>query len=173
MDFKWKIYILPARRTRMSGNSKTPQPIQNSDEEVEEPGGKLFSCFSPLWQHRHAPSHASPPLVNIDVLSSERLGNMHLQEEQVIHWSGIHVTMHMNWENIFTTKSDQTRPDQTRLGRYSEMKRDILMGHKRSNDVYDKVVVKLKHLCFFSVKINISTTGGFRVGFFQPDTNHP
>ena len=26
---------------------------------------------------------------------------------------------------------------------------------------------------FFSVKINISTTGGFRVGFFQPDTNHP
>ena len=38
---------------------------------------------------------------------------------------------------------------------------------------YDKVVVNLKHLCFFSVKINISTTGGFRVGFFQPDTNHP
>ena len=26
---------------------------------------------------------------------------------------------------------------------------------------------------FFSEKINISTTGGFRVGFFQPDTNHP
>ena len=26
---------------------------------------------------------------------------------------------------------------------------------------------------FFSVKINISTTGGFRAGFFQPDTNHP
>ena len=26
---------------------------------------------------------------------------------------------------------------------------------------------------FFSVKINILTTGGFRVGFFQPDTNHP
>ena len=26
---------------------------------------------------------------------------------------------------------------------------------------------------FFSVQINISTTGGFRVGFFQPDTNHP
>ena len=26
---------------------------------------------------------------------------------------------------------------------------------------------------FFSVKIYISTTGGFRVGFFQPDTNHP
>ena len=26
---------------------------------------------------------------------------------------------------------------------------------------------------FFSVKINISTMGGFRVGFFQPDTNHP
>ena len=26
---------------------------------------------------------------------------------------------------------------------------------------------------FFSVKINISTTGGSRVGFFQPDTNHP
>ena len=26
---------------------------------------------------------------------------------------------------------------------------------------------------FFSVKINISTTGGFRVRFFQPDTNHP
>ena len=26
---------------------------------------------------------------------------------------------------------------------------------------------------FFSVKINISTTGGFRVGFFQPDTDHP
>ena len=26
---------------------------------------------------------------------------------------------------------------------------------------------------FFSVKINISTTGGFKVGFFQPDTNHP
>ena len=25
---------------------------------------------------------------------------------------------------------------------------------------------------FFSVKIIISTTGGFRVGFFQPDTNH-
>ena len=26
---------------------------------------------------------------------------------------------------------------------------------------------------FFSEKINISTTGGSRVGFFQPDTNHP
>ena len=26
---------------------------------------------------------------------------------------------------------------------------------------------------FFFCKINISTTGGFRVGFFQPDTNHP
>ena len=26
---------------------------------------------------------------------------------------------------------------------------------------------------FFSVKMNISTTGGSRVGFFQPDTNHP
>ena len=38
---------------------------------------------------------------------------------------------------------------------------------------YVKVAVNLKHLCFFSVKINISTTGGFRVGFFQPDTNHP
>ena len=36
-----------------------------------------------------------------------------------------------------------------------------------------KVAEDLKHLCFFSVKINISTTGGFRVGFFQPDTNHP
>ena len=62
--------------------------------------------------------------------------------------------------------------------------------------IYVKVAVNLKHLCFygpewasfiyicqgcrqfetsvfFSVKINISTTGGFRVGFFQPDTNHP
>ena len=29
------------------------------------------------------------------------------------------------------------------------------------------------NICVFSVKINISTTGGFRVGFFQPDTNHP
>ena len=29
------------------------------------------------------------------------------------------------------------------------------------------------NLCFFSLKINISTTRGFRVGFFQPDTNHP
>ena len=38
---------------------------------------------------------------------------------------------------------------------------------------YVKVAEDLKHLCFFSVKINISTTGGFRVGFFQPDTNHP
>ena len=26
---------------------------------------------------------------------------------------------------------------------------------------------------FFSVKINISTTGGFRVGFFLLDTNYP
>ena len=26
---------------------------------------------------------------------------------------------------------------------------------------------------FFSVKINISTTKGFRVGFFQPDISHP
>ena len=26
---------------------------------------------------------------------------------------------------------------------------------------------------FFSVKINISTMGGFRVGFLKPDTNHP
>ena len=26
---------------------------------------------------------------------------------------------------------------------------------------------------FFSEKINISTTGGSRVGFFQRDTNHP
>ena len=38
---------------------------------------------------------------------------------------------------------------------------------------YVKVAEDLKHLCFFSVKVNISTTGGFRVGFFQPDTNHP
>ena len=38
---------------------------------------------------------------------------------------------------------------------------------------YVKVAEDLKHLCFFSVKINNSTTGGFRVGFFQPDTNHP
>ena len=29
------------------------------------------------------------------------------------------------------------------------------------------------NICVFSVKINISTMGGFRVGFFQPDTNHP
>jgi len=26
---------------------------------------------------------------------------------------------------------------------------------------------------FFSVKISISTTGGFRVGVFQPDISHP
>ena len=32
---------------------------------------------------------------------------------------------------------------------------------------------KIWNICVFSVKINISTTGGFRVGFFQPDTNHP
>ena len=32
---------------------------------------------------------------------------------------------------------------------------------------------RFKTSVFFSVKINISTTGGFRVGFFQPDTNHP
>ena len=29
------------------------------------------------------------------------------------------------------------------------------------------------NICVFSVTINISTTGGFRVGFLQPDTNHP
>ena len=38
---------------------------------------------------------------------------------------------------------------------------------------YVKVAEDLKNLCFISVKINISTMGGFRVGFFQPDTNHP
>ena len=32
---------------------------------------------------------------------------------------------------------------------------------------------KIWNICVFSVKINISTTGGSRVGFFQPDTNHP
>ena len=32
---------------------------------------------------------------------------------------------------------------------------------------------RIEKSVFFSVKINISTTGGFRVGFFQPDTNHP
>ena len=39
--------------------------------------------------------------------------------------------------------------------------------------LYVKVAEDLKHLWFFSVKIIISTTGGSRVGFFQPDTNHP
>ena len=29
------------------------------------------------------------------------------------------------------------------------------------------------NICVFSVKINISTTTGFRVGFFQPDISHP
>ena len=41
------------------------------------------------------------------------------------------------------------------------------------NSTYVKVAVFLKHLFFFSMKINISTTGGFRVGFFQPDISHP
>ena len=50
--------------------------------------------------------------------------------------------------------------------------------------IVNKKLTKMHtHLCqgcqrfetsvFFSEKINISTTGGSRVGFFQPDTNHP
>jgi len=47
------------------------------------------------------------------------------------------------------------------------------VGIELTHGGYVKVAEDLKHLRFFSVKINISTTGGYRVGFFQPDTNHP
>ena len=50
-------------------------------------------------------------------------------------------------------------------------------------DDNEKMMIRLINICqgcrrfetsvFFSEKINISTTGGSRVGFFQPDTNHP
>ena len=46
--------------------------------------------------------------------------------------------------------------------------------------IYTSYILSISQGCqrfetsvFFSEKINISTTGGSRVGFFQPDTNHP
>ena len=50
----------------------------------------------------------------------------------------------------------------------------VILGHWGWN--FSKPMSRLPkiwNICVFSVKINISTTGGFRVGFFQPDTNHP
>ena len=57
------------------------------------------------------------------------------------------------------------------------------MLQEQKNIITVQVTFLYKYICqgcrrfetsvFFSVKINISTTGGFRVGFFLPDTNHP
>ena len=87
------------------------------------------------------------------------------------------------WHSTTTTPSRRSAFKYCRIwspGWSPTMYYQVLMFYMRSSCSssssplhYVKVAEDLKHLCFFSVKINISTTGGFRVGFFQPDTNHP
>ena len=61
------------------------------------------------------------------------------------------------------------------LGRCSLQLEDI--EHEKVNQQKTQQICqgcqRFETSVFFSEKINISTTGGSRVGFFQPDTNHP
>ena len=80
------------------------------------------------------------------------------------------LTMQNEWMAIVHRQSKPT----TISG--APMQQNLLSGNHSDffqTFIYRSRLPKIWNICVFSVKINISTTGGFKVGFFQPDTDHP